>query len=255
MTPLRAQNATLEQHNTTLQDEVEQLKKKLAAMDQHMARERERAGASEAETLETNSTIAALETRVSTVDAQIMVTTNNLNVTKKQLAAAQEDLAAEQAESKRLGGKVGELAKELEGEKGKVEKLQSKIDSGKKAREVEVGQLKTLATQVKKYSAKSEELLVALAGEKSGKSAMAKQLAAAISDKNDALSRVSSFDDREAELVRKLHFMDDVRLKLHNRVMQLTGNIRVFVRVRPSLNHEQEAMQVGSGGGKRGGAS
>jgi hypothetical protein len=47
------------------------------------------------------------------------------------------------------------------------------------------------------------------------------------------------FDDRKEELFRKLHESDRIRRDLHAKVMQLSGNIRVFVRVRPELPGEK----------------
>lgn len=57
---------------------------------------------------------------------------------------------------------------------------------------------------------------------------------------NDAHSRLVTFDDREEELFRKLRESDRIRRDLHAKVMQLSGNIRVFVRVRPELPGEKE---------------
>ena len=59
-------------------------------------------------------------------------------------------------------------------------------------------------------------------------------------DRDDAISRVETFDVREEELFRKLRDSDRVRRDLHNKVIQLCGNIRVFVRVRPELTGERE---------------
>ena len=46
------------------------------------------------------------------------------------------------------------------------------------------------------------------------------------------------------DLQSKLNNIDAIRRNLHNRVMQLTGNIRVFVRVRPALQSEQGILQA-----------
>jgi histidinol-phosphate/aromatic aminotransferase/cobyric acid decarboxylase-like protein len=63
---------------------------------------------------------------------------------------------------------------------------------------------------------------------------------AAAAERDDANNRLVSFDDREEELFRKLHESDRIRRDLHAKVMQLSGNIRVFVRVRPELPGEKE---------------
>jgi len=55
----------------------------------------------------------------------------------------------------------------------------------------------------------------------------------------DAMAqRMNSFDLRESELFLQIRMQDEVRRQLHNKVMQLSGNMRVFVRVRPPLPTE-----------------
>ena len=59
-----------------------------------------------------------------------------------------------------------------------------------------------------------------------------------VEEKNDALVRLGTSDQREDELFNRLRESDRVRKELHARVMVLIGNIRVFVRVRPALSDE-----------------
>lgn len=61
------------------------------------------------------------------------------------------------------------------------------------------------------------------------------------SECDGANKRLESFNNREEELYRKLQESDRIRRGLHNRVMQLCGNIRVYVRVRPELPDEKDA--------------
>ncbi len=61
------------------------------------------------------------------------------------------------------------------------------------------------------------------------------KLKAVTEEKNDALMRLGTSDQREDELFNRLRESDRVRKELHSRVMVLIGNIRVFVRVRPPL--------------------
>lgn len=64
-----------------------------------------------------------------------------------------------------------------------------------------------------------------------------------IEEKNYAQERMATFNEREEALFQKLRNSDRVRRDLHNRVMQLSGNIRVYVRVRPALPGELEKMK------------
>lgn len=58
--------------------------------------------------------------------------------------------------------------------------------------------------------------------------------------RDDALKRMETFDERENDLFLQLRSSDRIRRELHNKVMQLSGNIRVYVRVRPELPFEQD---------------
>ena len=69
------------------------------------------------------------------------------------------------------------------------------------------------------------------------------QLHTTLDERDNAQDRLNTFDEREAELFRKLREGDRVRRDLHNRVMQLSGNIRVFVRVRPKLPSEEGKIE------------
>ena len=69
---------------------------------------------------------------------------------------------------------------------------------------------------------------------------------------DDTKTRLATFDQREVELFNKLQESDRVRRGLHNRVMQLSGNIRVYVRVRPTIPGERhEGSEVTQGHKKR----
>lgn len=60
----------------------------------------------------------------------------------------------------------------------------------------------------------------------------------ALQERDDARSNMQGFDERENELYRKLQQGDLIRREMHNKLMQLMGNIRVVVRVRPVLLNE-----------------
>ena len=74
-----------------------------------------------------------------------------------------------------------------------------------------------------------------------------KKLKSALEERDDARGRMESFDTREEDLYKKLRESDRIRRDLHNRVMQLSGNIRVYVRVRPPLPGETEKQQANYG--------
>jgi|UPI000581A959 kinesin family protein C1 len=67
-----------------------------------------------------------------------------------------------------------------------------------------------------------------------------KELKVTVEERDDARCNMLGFSERENELYHKLRESDRIRRDLHGRVMQLMGNIRVFVRVRPPLPEEVE---------------
>lgn len=60
------------------------------------------------------------------------------------------------------------------------------------------------------------------------------------------------FESLERKLVHENFVLNEIRRKLHNRVIQLSGNIRVFVRVRPLI--ESEKMLAIEDGKKKSGS-
>lgn len=70
------------------------------------------------------------------------------------------------------------------------------------------------------------------------------KLTTAEQERDNTIKNLNEFDQREAELYRKLREGEKVRRELHNRVMQLSGNIRVYVRVRPPLPGEVERQMA-----------
>lgn len=51
--------------------------------------------------------------------------------------------------------------------------------------------------------------------------------------------KMVTFNERESVLSKQILLLEQVRRSLHNRVIQLSGNIRVFVRVRPCIPSEE----------------
>jgi len=62
-----------------------------------------------------------------------------------------------------------------------------------------------------------------------------------IKEKDNGLA---NFNVRESDLLRQIVLQDEVRRSLHNKVIQLSGNIRVFVRVRPTIPSEEATAKT-----------
>jgi hypothetical protein len=77
-----------------------------------------------------------------------------------------------------------------------------------------------------------------------------------VSDERDMMKNyMTTFNEREDELRKKLWHAEGVRRAMHGKLIQLMGNIRVFVRVRPAIqgelgasaNTDEEAKKVSPG--------
>lgn len=131
--------------------------------------------------------------------------------------------------------------KEFQNLKEKHSKTKQTFTKEKEDVEASLGQLRTSLEE-------NVEELEKLQVESNGKSKKIEELEAAL---KEAVNRLSTSDQREEELLRKLTVSDKVRAALHNKVTQLSGNIRVFVRVRPSLPGEEEKLQAAENKTKR----
>jgi chromosome segregation ATPase len=60
-------------------------------------------------------------------------------------------------------------------------------------------------------------------------------------ERDEARSNMLGYNEREHKLYQQLMYYENVRRTLHSKLIQFMGNIRVFVRVRPTL--ENETMQ------------
>jgi len=129
-----------------------------------------------------------------------------------------------------LNSSLEKLEKDLEAEKEKNVKIQSKIDEQTLLRANEVDVLKEkLAVTEKHLSATQTELENINA------------------ERDEAIKRCKLSDGRELALQSKLVTLEEMRCALHNRVMQLSGNIRVLVRVRPLIQAEIDMIAKKNG--------
>lgn len=70
-----------------------------------------------------------------------------------------------------------------------------------------------------------------------------KKLKQTMEERDMARNNMQGFNEREEDLYLKLRESDRIRREMHSRIMQLMGNIRVFVRVRPPLPGEIETLE------------
>ena len=162
--------------------------------------------------IDTREAVEELQAQIETFEDKLSLADADKSLLKDKLVGANkhiEELAAAKQNALCANSDVNKCLKDKE---KKIEELAHSMKSLRDA--LRENQVKLKETQTKLNSANKEC--------------------------NDAQSRMLTFDDREEELYRKLRESDRIRRDLHAKVMQLSGNIRVFVRVRPELPGEKE---------------
>jgi len=198
---------------------------------------------------------------------------DKIDAISQQLSEVQQELAEEQAQSESMEKQIKAIKQEmdacieeLECSSQELEKKLQQSENEKAASEeklqAEIAALldekKNAQVECTATSATLEEVEAALSEErKSNKqlqnegrdrqlriNELERQLKTALEERDDARGRMESFNTREEDLYKKLRESDRIRRDLHNRVMQLSGNIRVYVRVRPPLQGELEKQHA-----------
>jgi chromosome segregation ATPase len=130
-----------------------------------------------------------------------------------------------------LNASVQQLKDQLAAEISVKEEIQQEKLSTKESLVTANGQEKRLMKENERHADNNRHLEQRV-------SELEHTLKATISERNDLRQHVDGQGSREEVLYQRLQASDAVRRELHARVMQLMGNIRVFVRVRPLLATE-----------------
>ena len=65
------------------------------------------------------------------------------------------------------------------------------------------------------------------------------QVQLTIQERDVARNNMDGYNEREQKLYEQLQHYEHVRRDMHSKLIQLMGNIRVFIRIRPRLPHEE----------------
>lgn len=173
---------------------------------------------------------------------------NTLLIEQKQLNDALEESMVQVdqtvTENKELEKKLAMALKLLEAAKATVEsdeftksavieKLNDQLKEERKHRE----EIETYRQQTELQMHEKEKQVTVLE----------KTLKLTLEERDMARNNMLGFNEREEDLYLKLRESDRIRREMHSRIMQLMGNIRVFVRVRPAMPNEQSIDSPGSG--------
>lgn len=197
---------------------------------------------------------AAEQQRLADVNASLQHAFDTLVAEQKQLNDALEEsmvqLDRSELEKKELEKKLSRTLKMLDQANAMVDSKDSET-----ARIVEgmTNQVAEERTRRERAEARQREVEVVVSEKDQHSKGLEKQIKQTTEDRDMARNNMQGFDEREENLYKKLRESDRVRREMHSRIMQLMGNIRVFVRVRPPLPGEADkerrrvAATVGDG--------
>jgi chromosome segregation ATPase len=106
-----------------------------------------------------------------------------------------------------------------------IQKLSEQVNAERGLREEAETMRKELDTMVQ--SQKSEIVT------------LQQQVQLTIQERDVARNNMDGYNEREQKLYEQLQYYEHVRRDMHSKLIQLMGNIRVFIRIRPRLPHEE----------------
>jgi len=219
--------------------------------------------------------IAELESENTVIAAQLNDRTKELKKSQQQL----EELAVENEQAlTKLDEKENELLQavdEMEGQSKELVEMESKLNSVTSEKESllseneslamelnevqdQVSQLQSQVGSLKDDLAKSQQQAESLSHQKNESDQklheLSNQLQSLTTHLEVAQGTISSLEDKlrakneyceqfetiEKKLICEKNVLNEIRRTLHNKVIQLTGNIRVYIRVRPLISSEQQ---------------
>lgn len=150
-----------------------------------------------------------------------------------------------------LGDAMSEAMQQLEAADQNRNELENEIESLRGQLETQAGHQAAIQEQsstVSESLTRAQEAEKHLRGQNQEKQArileLERTLALKEAENKDLCDHVKDQQPREQALYQRLQTSDEIRRELHARVMQLMGNIRVFVRVRPVLDGEKTSSLI-----------
>ena len=150
-----------------------------------------------------------------------------------------------------LGEAMSDAMQQLEAADRNRADLEKKIEVLEEQLEAETGMQAAIQQQnstVSESLARAHEVEKHLRGQNQEKQnrivELERALAMGEAENKDLRDHVKEQLPREQALYQRLQTSDEIRRQLHARVMQLMGNIRVFVRVRPVLEGEKASSLI-----------
>ncbi|KAL7507726.1 hypothetical protein ACHAXN_004850 [Cyclotella atomus] len=162
-----------------------------------------------------------------------------------EVAELSEKLAVESTQKQQVEDRLTRALEDIAGLEANVSSLSTELTASQQL---------VSSLQQEKYA--SDAKIAQLSQELASVNAQLQNAKAEISSLRSQLQSkqvyCDNFEKTERELLQDIHRLNEIRRCLHNRCIQLSGNIRVFVRVRPPNESELQALTDGRDSNKTG---
>jgi len=162
----------------------------------------------------------------------------DMGVSQIQIENIQKSLMASECKNQELQNELVASQMKVEESSLKNIELQANLQRLKEENLALSDKIKLLSDDVERYRQESDqmasqrdELQMTLMSEQSENTEKERRILKMV-------EKVNYFNGRESDLLQKIILQEELRRSLHNRVIQLSGNIRVFIRVRPCISSE-----------------
>ncbi|KAI8469221.1 MAG: kinesin-like protein [Monoraphidium minutum] len=224
-------STTLQSYNTSLQNDITAEKTRR----EEVVRAREEL---QGQVAELGGLVKSSERMLQLEKDQVQKLRDEREAAAREVAVLRVDLDATRADRERLTTEARELKEELD-------KIREAAGKSGENLEAICNSKATLEAQLNSQRALLDSLRTDL-GNAREHQAMAESLAASRgSQLDDMKAQLSTLQESLADAERRVFESELIRRKLHNTIQELKGNIRVFCRVRPSLQAEVEGEGSG----------
>lgn len=190
--------------------------------------------------MENEQVVAKLDER----EGELKQTMDQMEGQLKQLSDMELQLNNATSEKETLLSENESLATELSDIQNQVSHLQSEVGSLKDDLVISQQRAEMLDSQKNE----SDEKLHELSNQLQSLTTLLESAQGTITTLEDKLRAKNEyceqFESIERKLIHEKNVLNEMRRTLHNKVIQLTGNIRVYIRVRPLIPSEQQLTTV-----------
>ena len=233
-----------QKYNSQLQEYNSKMQSDLAAASEAAGRLQEEKAALAEEAAALRGRVAALGDALSALQAANSSTETSRQAAAEEAARLGADLAAACAERTSLAGDVTRLRSENEEYRRDLDRFRAATGKDLVALETERASSAVLANRTQAQSATVAALQDQVALLKEQRTAAEAQVESKADTVRYLTVRVAELEALLSSAEQRVREGEATRRRLHNTILELKGNVRVFCRVRPPTNVEQKNSQV-----------